>query len=108
MRWAVARLPVRPDFLLVDGNRFHHPDLPFRTVVRGDGRCFSIAAASILAKTHRDAMMRELHERYPQYGFAAHKGYPTKAHIAALQAQGPCEAHRRSFHVNTTPQGEQA
>jgi ribonuclease HII len=99
MRRAVDGLRTRPDFLLVDGNRFHHPALPFRTVVRGDARCFSIAAASVLAKVHRDALMREADRRYPAYGFAQHKGYPTAAHIDAIRHHGRSPIHRLSFHV---------
>ena len=101
MHRAVAALDPAPDFLLVDGNRFHHPDLPFETVVKGDARCFSIAAASILAKVERDRIMRAMHERYPEYGFAGHKGYPTKAHVEALRRHGPCAIHRRSFTVRS-------
>ena len=94
---AVAKLEVRPDLALVDGNR--EPALPMtvRTVVGGDGKCASIAAASILAKVTRDRLMEELDQKYPQYGFALHKGYGTKRHFAALQNYGPCPIHRRSF-----------
>lgn len=101
MHRAIAALESVPDYLLVDGNRFHHPDLPFTTVVKGDARCFSIGAASILAKVERDRIMRAMHEQYPEYGFAAHKGYPTKAHIEALRVHGPCAIHRRSFTVRS-------
>ena len=99
MHRAIEALPISPEFLLVDGNRFHHPSLPYRTVVRGDARCFSIAAASILAKEHRDALMLLLDAQYPSYGFAKHKGYPTPEHIAALRAHGPSSVHRLSFRV---------
>ena len=86
-----------PAFALVDG-RFA-PDLPCRAqaVVKGDATVLSIAAASIVAKHHRDALMRELEERFPGYGFARHKGYPTKAHLQALARLGPCPHHRRTF-----------
>jgi ribonuclease HII len=99
MHRAVEQLPLWPDYLLVDGNRFHHPSLSFETVVKGDGRCFSIAAASILAKTHRDGIMRRLDAEYPGYGFGGHKGYPTKAHIEALRRLGSSPVHRKSFSV---------
>lgn len=101
MRRAVAAMPVSPSYLLVDGNRFAHPELPFRTVVRGDAICFSIAAASILAKVERDAIMDSLDAVYPEYGFARHKGYPTPAHVQALRAHGPSGVHRRSFTVKS-------
>ncbi|PLX33179.1 MAG: ribonuclease HII [Ignavibacteria bacterium] len=101
MHRAIGALNPASDYLLVDGNRFHHPDLPFTTVVKGDARCFSIGAASILAKVDRDRIMKELHERYPEYDFAKHKGYPTASHIDALRRHGPCPIHRRSFHVRS-------
>ena len=72
-------------------------DIPQERIVKGDARSLSIAAASILAKTSRDAMMRDLDARYPGYGFAKHKGYPVKEHLAALKSLGACEVHRRSF-----------
>lgn len=99
MHRAVESLAPQPDFLLVDGNRFHHPRLRFRTVVKGDARCFSIAAASIVAKVHRDALMQSLDREYPEYGFSRHKGYPTRAHVAALLEHGYSPEHRRSFSV---------
>lgn len=94
---AVSKLEIRPDLALVDGNR--EPALPMtvRTVVGGDGKCASIAAASILAKVTRDRLMEELDRQYPQYGFALHKGYGTRRHFAALQDYGPCPIHRMSF-----------
>jgi ribonuclease HII len=101
MRRAIAVMDPAPAFLLVDGNRFAHDRLPFRTVVTGDALCFSIAAASILAKVERDAIMLDLDRQYPQYGFARHKGYPTAAHVAALREHGPCAIHRRSFTVKS-------
>jgi len=97
MRRAVEQLSVTPAFALVDGNyRFKLP-CEIKTVVKGDAISASIAAASILAKVARDARMRELHARYPQYGFDRHKGYPSPLHLAALQAHGPCPQHRRSY-----------
>jgi ribonuclease HII len=97
MQRAVAGLAVRPTSALVDGNRSPELAIPVEAVVKGDGKIASIAAASILAKTFRDAGMLVLHARYPQYGFASHMGYPTAAHCAALEAHGVSPVHRRSF-----------
>ena len=97
MRRAVEQLKLTPGIVLVDGNR--DPGLPFETecVVKGDGKCADIAAASILAKVTRDRYMLEQAERFPQYGFEKHKGYGTAAHYAALREYGPSEIHRPSF-----------
>lgn len=97
MRRAVEQLGQTPRLVLVDGNR--DPGLPFDTecVVKGDGKCADIAAASILAKVTRDRYMLEQAERFPQYGFEKHKGYGTAAHYAALREFGPSEIHRPSF-----------
>ena len=97
MRRAVEALPIRPTLVLVDGNRL--PKWPYeaRAIVKGDLREPSIGAASILAKVQRDAEMLALHEHYPAYGFDRHKGYPTKAHLAALTSIGVSPVHRRSF-----------
>lgn len=97
MQRAVAGLAVRPISALVDGNRCPVLDVPVEAVVKGDGKIASIAAASILAKTARDAEMLELHAQYPMYGFDKHMGYPTAAHFAALEAHGASPVHRRSF-----------
>lgn len=97
MQRAVASLPVRPVSALVDGNRCPRLDIPCEAVVKGDGKIASIAAASILAKTVRDAGMLVLHGQYPQYGFDRHMGYPTAAHFAALEEHGASPVHRRSF-----------
>ncbi|MDD6159254.1 MAG: ribonuclease HII [bacterium] len=94
---AIGQLTVRPALALVDGNDKNPLSVPAIKVVRGDGRCASIAAASILAKVTRDRYMRALAEKYPQYGFEKHKGYGTAAHYAALRAYGPCGEHRPSF-----------
>ncbi len=94
---AVAGLAVKPTAALVDGNRCPKLDIPSEAVVKGDGKIASIAAASILAKTARDAEMLELHVQYPQYGFDRHMGYPTAAHFAALAEHGASPVHRRSF-----------
>ena len=97
MRRAVDALAPRAEYLLVDGNRLPGHALPGQAVVKGDARHPAIAAASILAKVARDAQMAELDLRYPEYGFARHKGYPTKEHLAALEAHGPLAEHRKSF-----------
>ena len=97
MRRAVEALPIQPSLVLVDGN--HLPRWPYeaRAIVKGDLTEPSIGAASILAKVQRDAEMLALHEEYPAYGFDRHKGYPTKAHLAALETAGISPVHRRSF-----------
>ena len=97
MQRAVAGLAVRPERALVDGNRCPALGMPTEAVVKGDGKIAAIAAASILAKTVRDAGMRALDEAFPQYGFARHMGYPTAAHCRALREHGPTPVHRRSF-----------
>ena len=97
MRQAVAKLNRVPALVLVDGNQDPGLGLPTQTVVKGDSRSANIAAASILAKVTRDRLMLELDCQYPQYGFAAHKGYGTRAHYAALDAYGPCPIHRSTF-----------
>ena len=104
MRCAVEQLSPQPAHVLIDGNRGMEMGIPFDTVVKGDARCFSIAAASILAKQERDAIMRGLHEQWPEYGFAAHKGYGTAAHVEAIRRHGYCPAHRRSFTVSSLTQ----
>ena len=99
MRRAVRKLGVRPDFLLVDGNRFRPFDgYPYRTVVHGDATFASIAAASVLAKTRRDERMRELALQYPGYGWEHNFGYPTPEHIDAIRRLGYTPEHRKSFH----------
>lgn len=97
MERAVTALDLAPEYLLVDGREWPALLLPGETVVGGDGRVGCVAAASILAKVHRDRLMRGHHARWPVYGFDAHKGYATPAHLAALDAHGPCPIHRRSF-----------
>jgi ribonuclease HII len=97
MQRAVAGLAVRPTTAMVDGNRCPKLDIPCEAVVKGDGKFASIAAASILAKTVRDAEMRCLHAQYPMYGFDRHMGYPTAAHFQALEEHGASAVHRRSF-----------
>ncbi len=97
MREAVSRLRLRPDYVLVDGNRV--PDMPWpsRPVVKGDGLSLSIAAASVLAKVARDRIMRAYGQRFPQWGFERHKGYGTRAHLACLERYGPSPIHRATF-----------
>lgn len=97
MERAICALSPQADFALIDGNCSRGISLKNRTLVGGDGKSASIAAASILAKVSRDRYMVALDREYPQYGFARHKGYGTKAHYAALAQFGPCPAHRRSF-----------
>ncbi len=97
MQRAVAGLGALAKEAVVDGNRCPKLAIPVQAIVKGDGKVACIAAASILAKTVRDAGMLALHEQYPMYGFAQHMGYPTAAHLAALQAHGPSPVHRRSF-----------
>lgn len=105
MHRALDALQQRPQHLLIDGNRFiPYPGIPHTCLVKGDGRFRSIAAASILAKTHRDALMADLHHRYPEYGWAVNKGYPTVDHREALERIGPCEHHRKSFRLLSMPQ----
>jgi len=97
MERALASLPQKADFALVDGKPFRAFCLPHRGVVQGDRLSCSIASASVLAKVARDRIMVELDKTYPQYGFAKHKGYPTPEHLEALRRHGPCPVHRRSF-----------
>ncbi len=97
MRRAIEALRVRPQQVWVDGLYCPDTDIPSRAIVQGDSSVPAISAASILAKTARDAAMLQLHQRYPQYNFAAHKGYPTAAHVAALKVYGVTPEHRRSF-----------
>lgn len=101
VQMAIDGLAVQPEFALIDGNRDHGSRCsivtPHDTVIGGDSRSASIAAASILAKVSRDRRMEELDRLYPGYGFAVHKGYGTKAHYAALDRLGPCPIHRMSF-----------
>ncbi len=97
MQRAVAGLGMLPDEAWIDGNRCPRLPCPARAIVQGDRLHAAISAASILAKTARDAEMRRMHERFPHYGFDRHKGYPTSVHLALLEQFGPTEIHRRSF-----------
>ena len=96
---ALQALPFTPDHLLLDALFMPDVDLPQTALIKGDRRSLSIAAASVLAKTARDARLEALEDEFPGYGFARHKGYGTAAHRAALQQLGPCPQHRRSFHL---------
>lgn len=100
MHKALDKLNLRPDALLIDGNRFKaYGQIPYHCLIQGDGRFQSIAAASILAKTHRDAHMKSLHEAYPMYGWDQNKGYGTALHRRAIEAHGLCPHHRKSFRI---------
>lgn len=100
MHRAVDQLNIRPQHLLIDGNRFNpYPSVPHTTVVKGDGKYLSIAAASILAKTYRDDYMLRLAEEYPMYDWKGNKGYPTKKHRAAIAQYGTSPYHRMSFNL---------
>ena len=95
---AVNQLTVKPEFLIIDGNRFYNEtDIPYQCVVKGDARYMPVAAASILAKSHRDEIMCRLHQQYPHYGWDRNKGYPTAEHFNAIEQYGPSPLHRRSF-----------
>lgn len=107
MHRAIRALKVRPEALLIDGNRFlKFEDLPHTTIVKGDGKMMSIAAASVLAKTYRDDYMNQIDAEFPAYNWRVNKGYPTKDHRAAIAAQGPCQYHRMTFRLlpETNPQ----
>ncbi len=97
MKRAISGLTVRPSLVLVDGNRVPRIDLPVNAIIQGDDKIAAISAASIIAKTTRDHWLEELDERYPEYGFAKHKGYGTKEHLEALAKYGPLPVHRKSF-----------
>ncbi len=100
MHRALDQLGMRPKAIAVDGNRFKpYAEIPYQCVIKGDGRYQNIAAASILAKTARDALMEDLHKVYPQYGWQCNKGYPTPAHREALLKHGPSPHHRKSFRL---------
>lgn len=100
MHRALDKLELRPEHIIVDGNRFYpYGDTPYTTVVKGDGKYMSIAAASILAKTHRDEYMLKIHEEYPQYAWDSNKGYPSAAHRAAIREHGTTPYHRMTFNL---------
>ena len=100
MHKAIKQLEYRPDFLLIDGNRFHpYPSIPHETIVKGDAKFQSIAAASILAKTHRDYLMKCLHQEYSGYDWQTNKGYPTLKHRNAIKSLGISIHHRKTFRL---------
>lgn len=98
MHKALNKLRIEPQHILIDGNRFKaYKKIPYSCIIKGDGKFASIAAASVLAKTFRDDMMRDLHQQFPLYGWDKNKGYPTSVHRAAIEAHGACVHHRKSF-----------
>jgi ribonuclease HII len=97
MQRCVEKLEINPDIILVDGNQLPEFTIKSQAITKGDTFVFSIAAASILAKVHRDRWMKKLDKQYPQYGFLSHKGYGTAKHIEAIKQYGPCPVHRMSF-----------
>ena len=100
MHKALDMLDLRPEFLLIDGNRFiPYSDIPHECIIKGDGKYLSIAAASILAKTHRDEFMQKLHKTHPEYHWDQNKGYPTEFHRSIVQEKGPTNFHRKTFHL---------
>ena len=100
MHKAISTLSFEPEFIIVDGNRFKpYKQIPHETIIKGDSKYLSIAAASILAKTYRDDYMLQLHEEFPMYGWDTNMGYPTKKHRAAILEYGPCKYHRKTFRL---------
>jgi ribonuclease HII len=101
MHRAVDKLKVKPQLLLIDGNRFKaYPDIPHKCIVKGDGKYMSVAAASILAKTYRDAYMKKIHAEFPDYGWLKNKGYPTKSHKLSIYEHGLTPYHRKTFNYH--------
>ena len=101
MHNALDKLTIRPELILVDGNKFHpYNFIPHQCIIKGDSKILSIAAASILAKNYRDQLMIRLHEEFPEYGWNKNMGYATKVHIEALKKFGPTKYHRKSFRLN--------
>ena len=105
MHLALAKLKVKTEYIIVDGNRFKaYKNIPHTCIVKGDGKYMNIAAASILAKTHRDEFMLKQHKKFPQYGWDKNKGYPTKIHREAIKVYGQTHLHRKSFRLLAEPQ----
>lgn len=103
MHRSIDQMKLAPEFIIVDGNKFKpYKDIPFETIIKGDGKYKSIAAASVLAKTYRDDFMEQIHEEYPTYNWKQNKGYPTKEHRAAIQKHGATKYHRKSFKLLPT------
>ncbi|APY11490.1 ribonuclease HII [Seonamhaeicola sp. S2-3] len=100
MHQSIEKLSINPEFIIVDGNKFKpYKNIPYETIIKGDGKYLSIAAASILAKTHRDFYMNKIHEEYPMYNWKQNKGYPTKEHREAIKKYGITKYHRKSFRL---------
>lgn len=100
MHGSIAQLKVEPNYIIVDGNKFKpFGNIPYTTIIKGDNKYLNIAAASILAKTYRDAYMDKIHEEFPMYNWKQNKGYPTKAHRAAIEKYGVTKYHRKSFRL---------
>lgn len=98
MHKSIEAMKKTPEFIIVDGNKFKpYKDIPFETIIKGDGKFLSIAAASVLAKTYRDEYMNKIHEEFPMYNWKQNKGYPTKQHREAIRKYGPTKYHRKSF-----------
>ena len=100
MHRAISALKITPEFIIVDGNKFRdYKEIPHETIVKGDAKYLSIAAASVLAKTYRDAYMAKIHKEFPMYNWAKNKGYPTKEHRNAIRAFGATDYHRKTFRL---------
>ena len=100
MQRSITKLNPQPEFIIVDGNKFKpYNDVPYETIIKGDGKYLSIAAASVLAKTHRDAYMEKIHDEFPMYNWKQNKGYPTKEHREAIRKYGATKYHRKSFRL---------
>lgn len=102
MHRSLDKLKTKPEFIVVDGNRFYaYQNIPYKTIIKGDGKYMNIAAASILAKTYRDDFMLKLHDEFPQYHWDENKGYPTQKHVKAIEKFGYTKYHRKSFHLKS-------